>query len=843
MAFGDFRQQIEIAGRAIVVALMTLLLTAAATASVLRVPEDFAAIQPAMDASAVGDTVVVARGTWAGLLESPAHSLTLCSRFLFSQDSADVLETILDAEYQGTLLEVNTVGTNVFHVYGLTLIRGQGQQTDVWVNCDRGGAIHVCEDGNLSLRSSILAHNRAPRQASVLFFARECATTGSSGSLTLQNLYLEDNYEDSFEDNLPAIKVVTRNSHRAVLENLRYNGSGQHTSPIIADFDNPEELSVRDVEIWDCDGGFASIWAGVGQTGDGSTISRVSCTGPDSLLGCRLSLGFYSTTWQDLDVTCYLHDIELAGLRDPTRSAYFGFGHVRGEFNQFNLHHCRSAEELLFWLSATGDLPRGVIHGLDVHHNVVGDSTTSSTVFPNRMVMLRDCDIDGAHLHDNRVIIRTPVEGPLDESPGGSLDGCILYAYTSQDGSVRRFENILCENNLVEDLDDYSNLFPEVAPAVNNGRDMYLRADSLIEVHNVTIRNSRQPNHAPELYAPAYLTYSTSGSCLYVYSPKVTLDGVLIEDCDDGAITRRFYTDTFLVQNTVIRNVGRTAIRAGDLTWLRNVLIENVDAQDNYLHLTPGHEQDSEQSVVFSSGGSDGSVVLENVTITACDDMRRLFGYNPYCCPTSFSASNVLAVGNTFDMLIENNVGESWSHCYVQEAVEGEGNLLGNDPLFDPERGIPFLAPDSPCIDAGNPDAAYNDIEDPDAPGFALWPSQGGLRNDIGCTGGPYAKDSMFVSVAPATPISLPTSPTLGDAYPNPFNPTTTIPFVIHRPNHLHLAVYNLRGQHIATLADDVFLPGEHRVTFDGSSLASGVYLIHLNEEDVSQTSKVLLLK
>ena len=406
---------------------------------------------------------------------------------------------------------------------------------------------------------------------------------------------------------------------------------------------------------------------------------------------------------------------------------------------------------------------------------------------------------------------------------------------------AQRLEDLLFENNFVDDLDDYSDLHPLKAPYMNLGREIYGTSQSGLSFSNVVIRNSQQPNHTPELYAPAYMTRSTSGCCMYVYADRVTMKDILLENCDDGGIEIHGTVDYESYENIVLRDVRRSGFKYGRQATFRNVLIENVDAVDNYMYLTPSNLSDTEQSALYSYC-SNTNVQLYNVTITECDGMRRPIRFRQGE-PTVFTVFNSILTGNTYEMLSEGDLAATWSHCYVQEAVEGEGNLLGNDPLFDPERGIPFLAPDSPCIDAGNPDAAYNDIEDPDAPGFALWPSQGGLRNDIGCTGGPYANDSMFVSVAPARPITLPASPTLGDAYPNPFNPTTTIPFVIHYPTHLHLAVYNLRGQQIATLADDDFPPGEHRVTFDGSSHASGVYLIHLNGEDVSQTRKVLLLK
>ncbi len=90
---------------------------------------------------------------------------------------------------------------------------------------------------------------------------------------------------------------------------------------------------------------------------------------------------------------------------------------------------------------------------------------------------------------------------------------------------------------------------------------------------------------------------------------------------------------------------------------------------------------------------------------------------------------------------------------------------------------------------------------------------------------------------------SQPVTHHLLECYPNPFNPTTTIPFVIQQPAHLRLSIYNLRGQEVAVLATGEFPAGEHRVTFDGAALASGVYLIRLSGEGVEETRKVLLLK
>ena len=86
----------------------------------------------------------------------------------------------------------------------------------------------------------------------------------------------------------------------------------------------------------------------------------------------------------------------------------------------------------------------------------------------------------------------------------------------------------------------------------------------------------------------------------------------------------------------------------------------------------------------------------------------------------------------------------------------------------------------------------------------------------------------------------------LSQNYPNPFNPTTKMSFQIpnHKPQTLvTLKVFDLLGREVATLVNEEMKPGSYEKLFDGSNLASGVYLYRLNAGDFSQTRKLLLIR
>ncbi len=91
--------------------------------------------------------------------------------------------------------------------------------------------------------------------------------------------------------------------------------------------------------------------------------------------------------------------------------------------------------------------------------------------------------------------------------------------------------------------------------------------------------------------------------------------------------------------------------------------------------------------------------------------------------------------------------------------------------------------------------------------------------------------------------LSFPSDFSLSQNYPNPFNPSTIISFDISIQTNVLLKIYDLLGNEVATLVNEVKPVGSYNVEFNASDLASGIYYYTLNARDFHQTKKLILLK
>ncbi|MCB1048630.1 MAG: right-handed parallel beta-helix repeat-containing protein, partial [Calditrichaeota bacterium] len=180
------------------------------------------------------------------------------------------------------------------------------------------------------------------------------------------------------------------------------------------------------------------------------------------------------------------------------------------------------------------------------------------------------------------------------------------------------------------------------------------------------------------------------------------------------------------IHDCVLRNNSRYGLYlSGNHFDIQNVVIDSCVAQGFALQSIP-----SRQCALKIAQESAIPSIFRNLTIRNCD-MRNLFSGTYPTDPESVF-ENFLMVDNTYDHLQTYWNDPSldqpirFVNCYMPETPPvGEGTVVGLTPQFDDEIGFPWLSPTSPCIDMGTSDPLTNDQEDPDTPGFALWPSQG----------------------------------------------------------------------------------------------------------------------
>jgi hypothetical protein len=119
---------------------------------------------------------------------------------------------------------------------------------------------------------------------------------------------------------------------------------------------------------------------------------------------------------------------------------------------------------------------------------------------------------------------------------------------------------------------------------------------------------------------------------------------------------------------------------------------------------------------------------------------------------------------------------------------------------------------------------------------------------------GGFESEPSNVLVVYVQPTSDRETPSIRTAlignYPNPFNPTTSILFSVDSSSStpVSISIYNIRGQLVRSLVDDVFTSGEHSVVWNGTdnngiSVGSGIYFYRFTADEYVQTRKMIMIK
>jgi hypothetical protein len=123
-----------------------------------------------------------------------------------------------------------------------------------------------------------------------------------------------------------------------------------------------------------------------------------------------------------------------------------------------------------------------------------------------------------------------------------------------------------------------------------------------------------------------------------------------------------------------------------------------------------------------------------------------------------------------------------------------------------------------------------------------------GNRAYILKTVGRYETDSLYLRginkpMVTESSEEIPTEYKLFDNYPNPFNPSTVIQYAVSSRQFVSLKVYDVLGNEVVTLVNEYQEPGRHKVEFDASKLASGVYIYKLTAGSFTSSKKMMVVK
>jgi Right handed beta helix region/Secretion system C-terminal sorting domain len=344
------------------------------------------------------------------------------------------------------------------------------------------------------------------------------------------------------------------------------------------------------------------------------------------------------------------------------------------------------------------------------------------------------------------------------------------------------------------------------------------------------------------IYGNSASGYNNRGGGIYCNSASPTILNCVIRDntsLNGGGIFCNNGSNPSILNSVISENVSNDV--GGGISCMNNSnpTLRNTTIATNSAYLGGG---------IYCHGESNP--LIDNCTISG--NLAAWFGAGIFCETSAPSITNSIVSLNEGEGLYVEDEQSSpeLAYCTIYDNSDGDfggqidpelGVIVGTnangdpcdayynislDPMYvDGENGDFHLLEESPCIDAGDPTSPF----DPD-----------GSVADIGA----FYFDQNNVGVRERNPADNPLNWTLTPAYPNPFNPTTTITVNLPEATDLNVTVYNVSGQQVAELASGQYATGQHNLTFDASGLASGLYFIHATVPGkLDHTQKVMLVR
>jgi hypothetical protein len=329
----------------------------------------------------------------------------------------------------------------------------------------------------------------------------------------------------------------------------------------------------------------------------------------------------------------------------------------------------------------------------------------------------------------------------------------------------------------------------------------------------------------------------------------------IISHCEFKENTSAFFGGALLIwfslsrgqicNNYIHHSTGHGTITIGEGAspmLYNNLIVNNHSTGHGVIHISNpgGMSVFINNTIANNTCSGAGGAVFVNHGLTPLFINNIIYGNTPAQirleAPSGLDFINCLIAGGE-----EGFSGASFTGIYQ--------NNIDNDPMFVDEANNDFHLLDiSPCIGAGADSVeiagAWYYASSADFDGN-LRPNPAGYSPDIG------ALENILGIPVPVIQNGIKQVSNqfhLYQNYPNPFNPQTKIKYELTQAGRVVLKVYNIIGEEICTLVDEVKPAGLFEVLWDGRDntghrVASGVYLYQLEAQGFVQTRKMLLLQ
>jgi subtilisin family serine protease len=242
--------------------------------------------------------------------------------------------------------------------------------------------------------------------------------------------------------------------------------------------------------------------------------------------------------------------------------------------------------------------------------------------------------------------------------------------------------------------------------------------------------------------------------------------------------------------------------------------------------------------VVITSAGNEGFIATPENTLIAPtdgDSVLSIGAIDSGGSRVSFSSVGLSADGRIKPDVMAMGSGVRAAHPSATDAY----TYIGGTSL-----ACPLVAGAAALLIEANPNLTAAEVLD----ALRATASQSGAPDRLMGYGIVDAAGAAAMTSVDIARDLAPQNVVLHPAYPNPFNPTTTIAFELRDPVHVNLSVFNVRGQLVKTLVDERRAAGPWSVKWNGADrfgarVSSGVYVYRLIAGDVQRSRKMVLIK